>query len=248
MFGQRYSASHRENAPAAAKVAAAAAAAEADAEIMSNPGYHDTVGAPALSQELGKAEARQASNLRVTTKAIDALHARIAKAKQVLDNQQQSASPAAVGSPSRSGARAAASGKSPARSPTKSPTKSPAAKSPSKGKGSASKSSPASRKSTAKSSAAAAGGGAGPPQAMELEGGEMDGGGGGGGGDTTAGGVLAELASDVAGLKTLEAVGSENKNFHATISKLAKAAEKVKVIDGFEEKQRITSYYVQFVL
>lgn len=50
----------------------------------------------------------------------------------------------------------------------------------------------------------------------------------GGGGGGSVGGVLSGLASDVAGLKTLEAVGSENKNFHATISKLAKAAEKVR--------------------
>lgn len=38
---------------------------------------------------------------------------------------------------------------------------------------------------------------------------------------------LAELAADVERMKTLDAVGSEHKNFHATISKLAKAAEKV---------------------
>eukprot|EP00752_Nemacystus_decipiens_P006278 g5661.t1 len=184
---------------------------------MSNPGSHDAVGAPALSQELNKAEARQASNLRVTTKAIDALHARIAKAKQALDNQQQqqqqqqqpqgSASPAAAaaGSPSRSGTRAAAatSGKSPPKSPLKSPPK---------GKGLASTSSPgASRKSTTAKSTTAAAEAEGGPQAMELD---------------RECGVLETLACDVAGMKTLEAVASENKNFHATISKLAKAAEK----------------------
>eukprot|EP00903_Cladosiphon_okamuranus_P020408 g18728.t1 len=190
---------------------------------MSNPSSHDTAGAPALSQELNKAEARQASNLRVTTKAIDALYARIAKAKLTLDNQQQqqggASRPVAVGSsPSRSGTRGAASGKSPTRSPTRSPTKSSASKSPSKGKDSASsKTSPVGRKSTARSTSTAAAAAEGAPQAMELESGETDGGG---------GGVLAELASDVAGMKTLEAVASENKNFHATISKLAKAAEK----------------------
>ncbi|CAM9290288.1 unnamed protein product [Scytosiphon promiscuus] len=170
-------------------------------------------GVPALGPELTKAEARQASNLRVTTKAIDALHARIAKAKREIDRQQQqqqTSSP--VGSPSRGGA----GGKSPVRSPT--------TRSPSKGKGTAaaaatvSKSphrSASSRKSPSKSTSAAGELGA---QAMDLEEGD-------GNGDGVAG-VLSGLASDVAGLKTLEAVGSENKNFHATISKLTKAAEK----------------------
>ncbi|CAN0111228.1 unnamed protein product, partial [Ectocarpus sp. 8 AP-2014] len=66
------------------------------------------------------------------------------------------------------------------------------------------------------------GGQQGGAQAMDLEG---EGGEGGGSG-VGAAGILSELASDVAGLKTLDAVGSEHKNFHATISKLAKAAEK----------------------
>lgn len=175
-------------------------------------------GVPALGPELTKAEARQASNLRVTTKAIDALYARIAKAKRELDRQQQQQqqqeSPSPVGTPSRGGVGA------------KSPVRSPTTRSPSKGKGAAAGSksphkSASSRKSPSKSSASAAAGETG-PQAMDLE----DGGGGGSG----VVGVLSGLASDVAGLKTLEAVGSENKNFHATISKLAKAAEKVRLL------------------
>lgn len=64
---------------------------------------------------------------------------------------------------------------------------------------------------------------------MELDGTEGgsggNGGGGGGGGSSAA--LLTQLAKDVEGLKALEAVASEHKNFHATISKLAKAAEKV---------------------
>lgn len=42
-----------------------------------------------------------------------------------------------------------------------------------------------------------------------------------------AGEVLKELAKECESMKPLESVGSEHKNFHATISKLAKAAEKV---------------------
>lgn len=45
------------------------------------------------------------------------------------------------------------------------------------------------------------------------------------GGGTVA--VLSQLSKDVEGMKPLDSVGSEHKNFHATISKLAKAAEKV---------------------
>lgn len=39
--------------------------------------------------------------------------------------------------------------------------------------------------------------------------------------------ALLDLAKDCEGLKALDSVGSEHKNYHATISKLAKAAEKV---------------------
>ncbi len=205
---------------------------------MTNTASQDTAaaaaagatGTPALGPELSKAEARQASNLRVTTKAIDALHARVARAKQALDQQQQQqqqqgTAPPAASSPTRPRAGAGVAG---ARSPTKSRTAATPTKSPSgKGKGSASKSPPGRRSPAAKGAGSKPGAGAeAGPDGMDLEGEEeeQEGGGGGGGGVR---GTLEELASDVAGLKTLEAVGSENKNFHATISKLAKAAEKV---------------------
>ncbi|CAM9209798.1 unnamed protein product [Ectocarpus sp. 6 AP-2014] len=185
---------------------------------MSNQGGG---GAPALSPELNKAEARQASNLRVTTKAIDALHARVARAKRELDKHNQKQLEAAgggAGAASSEGLRAGA--KSPTSSAAKPTTAKSPTRSPSKGKGAACKSPPRSMKAAA---AATRGGGTGGKQggaqAMDLEGE-------GGGSGVGVAGILSELASDVAGLKTLDAVGSEHKNFHATISKLAKAAEK----------------------
>lgn len=189
---------------------------------MSNQGG----GAPALGPELNKAEARQASNLRVTTKAIDALHARVARAKRELDKHNQKQQEAAGG---ESGAASSEGLRAGAKSPTRSAAKPAAAKSPtkspSKGKGAACKSPPRSAKAPA--AAVTRGGNTGGQQgtqAMDLEGEAGEGGGGSGVGVAR---ILSKLASDVAGLKTLDAVGSENKNFHATISKLAKAAEKV---------------------
>ncbi|CAB1109474.1 unnamed protein product [Ectocarpus sp. CCAP 1310/34] len=186
---------------------------------MSNQGGG---GAPALGPELNKAEARQASNLRVTTKAIDALHARVARAKRELDKHNQKQLEAAgggAGAASSEGLRAGAN-ESPTRSASKPATAKSPTRSPSKGKGAACKSPPRSTKAVA---AATRGGGTGGQQggaqAMDLEGE-------GGGSGVRVAGILSELASDVAGLKTLDAVGSEHKNFHATISKLAKAAEK----------------------
>ncbi|CAM9907092.1 unnamed protein product, partial [Ectocarpus sp. 4 AP-2014] len=176
---------------------------------MSNQGGH---GAPALGPELNKAEARQASNLRVTTKAIDALHARVARAKRELDKHNQKQLEAAGGGAgAASGEGLRARSKSPTRSAAKSATAKSPPRSPSKGKGAACKSPPRSTKAATRGGGT--GGQQGEAQAMDLE------------GDGVAG-ILSELASDVSGLKTLDAVGSEHKNFHATISKLAKAAEK----------------------
>ncbi|CAN0492625.1 unnamed protein product, partial [Ectocarpus sp. 8 AP-2014] len=101
---------------------------------MSNQGGGG--GAPALGPELNKAEARQASNLRVTTKAIDALHARVARAKRELDKHNQKQLEAAgggAGAASSEGLRAGA--KSPTRSAANPATAKSPTRSPSKGKG-----------------------------------------------------------------------------------------------------------------
>lgn len=232
---------------------------------------------PALAAELGKAEARQAKNLWVTTKAIDGLADRIARAKRDLESRRSGAS---VGSAKGSGAGTAAGGSeragrkpsaqaavaaaaaaaasdSSATTPTKlkptaskpSPSASPSSRSPcmsspSKPASKGSAKPPTSRAAVAAAAAAAItsvaseggasdGGATGRQKAdaMELERGvEASGAGSGSGagmGMGASGGVLAGLARDVEGMKPLETVGSEHKNFHATISKLAKAAEKV---------------------
>lgn len=136
---------------------------------------------PALGAELSKVEARQAKNLWVTSRVIDGLMERIARAKRELEDAHVSTSVRA--------------------STTSSPLRTPSttAKSPS-GK---------EKDST--------GGDEKTRQKMDVEEGL--------GGGAVA--VLSQLSKDVEGMKPLDSVGSEHKNFHATISKLAKAAEKV---------------------
>ncbi|CBN75301.1 expressed unknown protein [Ectocarpus siliculosus] len=134
---------------------------------MSNQGGG---GAPALSPELNKAEARQASNLRVTTKAIDALHARVARAKRELDKhkKQLEAAGGGAGAASSEGLRAGA--KSPTRSAAKPATAKSPTRSPSKGKGAACKSPPRSMKAAATATrGGGTGGKQGGAQAMDLE-------------------------------------------------------------------------------
>lgn len=178
---------------------------------------------PALGAELSKAEARQAKNLWVTGKAIDGVADLIANAKRRLDERLRAKESGRYSgkSPPKTPLQAAAK-KSPAKSPPvidsaspcsssasmKSPMKTPSLKSPSK--------SPYSPQAAA---GAAEGFGMG-AQEMDLE--DSKGGGGGVGSEV----ILAELVKGIERLKPLESVASEHKNFHATISKLAKAAEK----------------------
>lgn len=46
--------------------------------------------------------------------------------------------------------------------------------------------------------------------------------------DKSLGEILANLTKECEGTKAVDSMASEHKNFHATISKLAKAAEKVR--------------------
>lgn len=179
---------------------------------------------PALGAELSKAEARQAKNLWVTGKAIDGVADLIANAKRRLDERLRAKESGRYSgkSPPKTPLQTAAK-KSPAKSPPvidstspcsssasmKSPMKTPSLKSPSK--------SPYSPQAAA---GAAEGVGTGAEE-MDLE--DSKGGGGGVGSEV----ILAELVKGIERLKPLESVASEHKNFHATISKLAKAAEKV---------------------
>lgn len=138
---------------------------------------------PALGAELSKVEARQAKNLWVTSRVIDGLMERIARAKRELEDAHVSTSVRT--------------------STTSSPLRTPSttAKSPS-GKEKSGTGEDEKGKTN---------------QKMDVE--KSLGGG--------AVAVLSQLSKDVESMKPLDSVGSEHKNFHATISKLAKAAEKV---------------------
>ena len=179
---------------------------------------------PALGAELSKAEARQAKNLWVTGKAIDGVADLIANAKRNLDERQ----------------RGKASGHSLGKSPPETPSQTAAKKSPSKSPSVTDSASPCSSsasirppmktpslESPSKAPQAAARAAEGfdiGAEEMDLE----DSKGGGGGGRGVVGEViLAELVRGIERLKPLDSVASEHKNFHATISKLAKAAVKV---------------------
>lgn len=182
---------------------------------------------PALGAELSKVEARQAKNLWVTGKAIDGVADLIANAKRRLDERL----------------RAKGSGQPSGKSPLKTPSQPAAKRSPSKSPSVVDSASPCSSSASMRSpmktpslkspskapySPLAVSGAAGGvdigAEEMDLE--DSKGGGGGSGG---VGGevILAELVKGIERLKPLESVASEHKNFHATISKLAKAAEKV---------------------
>ncbi|CAM9672472.1 unnamed protein product [Laminaria digitata] len=187
---------------------------------------------PALGAELSKAEARQANNLCLTGKAIDDLADLIANAKRNLDERQRAkgSGKSSGKSPPKTPSQAAAQ-RSPSKSPSvidsaspcsssasmRSPMKTPSLKSPSKA--------PYSPQAAAGVAAEGVDIGA---EEMDLEDSKGDGRGGGDGGGGGAGGevILAELVKGIERLKPVESVASGHKNFHATISKLAKAAEK----------------------
>ena len=182
---------------------------------------------PALGAALSKAEARQAKNLWVTGKAIDGVADLIANAKRSLDDRL----------------RAKGSGQSFGKSPTKTPSQAAAKRSPSKSPSVVDSASPCSSSASMRSPMktpslkspskapyspqAVAGTAEGDNTGAEEMDLEYSKGGGGGGAGVGSEAILAELVKGIERLKPLESVASEHKNFHATISKLAKAAEKV---------------------
>ena len=147
----------------------------------------------------------------MTGNAIDDVADLIANAKRKIDDRKRAGTPG-----HRSGS-----------SPPKAPSQATAAKTSSSKSSSVDSASPCSSssvRSPTKSMKSPMKGSYSPEvEEMDLE--ESEGGGRGGGVRSEV--IMAELVKDIERLKPVESVANEHKNFHATISKLAKAAEKV---------------------